>query len=274
MRTDDALSTLGRFVLHNTIVKARKTAVEPTAQAYGELRLAFKVFNERLFDSTLPSPLITLQREPRTCGYFSNKRFVGHDGVTTDEIALNPEYFACVPLVEVLATLLHEMVHLWQAHFGRPGRGRYHNAEFARKMIEVGLMPSSTGHPGGSQTGDQMSDYPIEGGRFLQVVDYLVRELDFSITWYDRVTPMPAAPSHVAAMVGLPAAAVTVPADNGVAVVRRPTAGDGDGTVQANTKPGRHKYQCPKCKANAWARPNLRIRCMDCGKQFKDLEVG
>lgn len=254
-------------------MKARKTAVEPTSQAYGELRQAFTVFNERLFGKQLPSPLITLQREPRTCGYFSSKRFVGQDGGTTDELAMNPEYFACVSLVDVLSTLVHEMVHLWQAHHGNPGRGRYHNAEFAQKMIEVGLMPSSTGRPGGRQVGDRMSDYPIVGGRFLAVVDYLVRDLNFTITWYDRSAPMAAAPSEAAHLVGLPAQALAVPVEQGLEVVRRPMGGSATGGEPASAKAGRHKYQCPGCHANAWARPNLQIQCMDCKEQFLDLEA-
>lgn len=253
-------------------MKAR-TRAEPTAQAYGELRHAFEVFNERLFDGQLPSPLITLQREPRTCGYFAGKRFVGQDGVTSDELALNPEYFACMSLCEVLQTLAHEMTHVWQAHFGRPGRGRYHNAEFARKMIDIGLMPSTTGQPGGQQTGDRMSDYPIVGGKFLQVVDHLVRDLNFSITWYDRTVPTAAEISPTVQLEGLPPAALLVPANHGLKVIRRPTGGSSMGGASTPAKTGRHKYQCPKCQANAWARPKLNIACVDCGEDFVDLEA-
>ena len=50
------------------------------------------------------------------------------------------------------------MVHLWQHHRGTPGRGRYHNQEWAEKMIEIGLMPTDTGKPGGRITGDHMAD--------------------------------------------------------------------------------------------------------------------
>ena len=84
-----------------------------------------------------------------------------------------------------MQTLVHEMVHLWQAHFGKPGRGRYHNGQWADKMEAIGLMPSSTGKPGGQRTGDCMADYAIEGGRFLQACAALVTA-DFRISWYDR----------------------------------------------------------------------------------------
>ncbi len=51
----------------------------------------------------------------------------------TDEIAMNPSYFGVVPLLEILQTLVHEMAHAWQFHFGEPGRRGYHNKEWADK---------------------------------------------------------------------------------------------------------------------------------------------
>jgi len=32
------------------------------------------------------------------------------------------------------------MVHDWQKEFGKPGRGRYHNREWAEKMKEIGRL--------------------------------------------------------------------------------------------------------------------------------------
>lgn len=53
---------------------------------------------------------------------------------------------------EALQALTYEMVHLYQHHFGDPGRGRYLNKEWGNKMESIGLMPSSTGRPGGRRT--------------------------------------------------------------------------------------------------------------------------
>src|SRR3546814_15117619 len=87
----------------------------------------------------LPRCLITMQREKRTYGYFSRRRFVHTvDQRSTDEIAINPSYFAVVPLIEILQTIVHEMVHAWQAHFGKQSRPGYHNQEWAAKMEESG----------------------------------------------------------------------------------------------------------------------------------------
>jgi len=247
-------------------------AVTPTAQNYTELQRAYDHFNMALFAGELPTCLITLQREKRTCGYFSHQRFADLDGHTTDEIALNPAYFAVVPLVETMQTLVHEMVHLWQAHFGSAGRGRYHNGEWGGKMEAIGLMPSSTGKPGGKRTGDCMADYAIEGGRFLLAcADLVTRE--FRLSWYDRfpASELVAAGKlsegmHLSAAVGggsTPAQSLLVQAS----LVVQPTVG----ASAAVNKSNRVKFTCD-CGQNIWGKPSLRIICMDCSAQFKDCD--
>ncbi|MGC3743111.1 SprT-like domain-containing protein [Pseudomonas aeruginosa] len=128
----------------------------PTHEVYAELQLAYEHFNVQLFDGQLPDCLITLQRERRTYGYFSRKRFARRSGEMTDEIAMNPGYFAIRSLRKTLSVLAHEMVHLWQFHFGAPGRRGYHNKEWAARMEALGLMPSNTGAPGGKRLGEQV----------------------------------------------------------------------------------------------------------------------
>ena len=109
-------------------------ALKPTKETYNEMQVAYEFFNENLFCDSLPNCLITLQREKRTLGYYSPDRFVNKSQIKTDEIAMNPSYFSIRSIEETLSTLVHEMVHLWQEHFGKPGRARYHNKEWADKM--------------------------------------------------------------------------------------------------------------------------------------------
>ena len=173
----------------------------PTIQTYAELQRAFDHFNAALFEGQLPPCLIILQRTSRVWGHYSPQRFVhGTDGDQTDEIAINPAYIAAYPIVHTLATVAHEAAHMWQFHFGKPGRRGYHNAEWADKMETIGLMPSHTGQPGGRRTGEKMSDYPIPGGRFLAACDALVTA-DFTISWLDR---FPAATSATPPVMGAP----------------------------------------------------------------------
>jgi hypothetical protein len=58
------------------------------------------------------------------------------------------------------------MVHLWQHHFGKPSRSGYHTGDWAVKMRAIGLIPTSTGEPGGKETGQKVTHFIEPGGRF------------------------------------------------------------------------------------------------------------
>ena len=145
-------------------------SIKPTRETYDPLQQAYENLNRSLFEGELPNCLITLQRSKKSYGYFCGDRFGRADGTLTDEIALNPTHFRDRPQEEVLATLAHEMVHLWQHHFGKPGRGRYHNKEWAEKMRSIGLQPTSTGKDDGAETGDVMGHIIVADGPFDRAV--------------------------------------------------------------------------------------------------------
>lgn len=155
----------------------------PTFESYGALDEAFSFFNERLFDAALPPCLLTLHRHRRAYGYFAPRRFEhAAGGAWMDEIALNPDYFKHRTDAQTLSTLVHEMAHLWQQHFGKPSRNGYHNKEWGSKMDELGLSPSSTGQPGGKRTGQSVSHYIVEGGPYARSAAELLAT-GLVITW-------------------------------------------------------------------------------------------
>lgn len=246
--------------------------MKPTAKVYSELQQVYDVFNAELFGGQLPDCILTLQREKTSYGYFSANRFGNKAGKQIDEIAMNPTYFAVVPLLEILQTVAHEMAHLWQQHFGEPGRGRYHNQEWGAKMEEIGLMPSATGKPGGRKTGDHMADYAIEGGRFLEVCKKLVTR-GFLLSWFDRFPNQAAGTRLEATEAGhayepgflegldLPEEVTNIPALQG-GFALAPV------TLVVGGKSNRSKYTCG-CGFNVWGKPGLRLRCEDCKEAFK-----
>lgn len=201
--------------------------INPTKQTYDALNKAYEFFNRRLFDGTLPPCLVTLQRRNRAYGYFFGERFATRDGKeVTDEIALNPRFFQDRTTEQSLSTLTHEMVHLRQHHFGKPSRAAYHNKEWAKMMMEVGLQPSTTGQPGGRTTGQTCSHYILPGDRFAVACAELLKS-GCDITY------------------------VEVLHDESEAQRKRET---------------KTKYTCPKCRLNAWAISGVIIFCGECEK--------
>lgn len=171
----------------STIVDV-ESGKNPTIETYRELELAYVYFNDYLFESQLPSCLITLQREKRTLGYHSSGRFVNAEGEQIDELALNPSYFGVRSIKQTLSTLVHEQCHAVMDLLGMSSRRGYHDKRWGTKMKEIGLYPSNTGRYGGKETGQQMSHYIIKGGKFDVACDELLSK-EFKLSWFDRFPP-------------------------------------------------------------------------------------
>lgn len=141
--------------------------MQPEYAVTQTLDQAFDYFNQRLFAGRLPACVITLQRKANSYGYFAPEAFRNrtHSDGHAHEIALNPDGFIGRTDAEILSTLVHEMVHLWQQVYGDPGRGRYHNAEWASAMLAVGLKPFNVKNPA-KMTGQGCSHTIVAGGAF------------------------------------------------------------------------------------------------------------
>lgn len=203
---------------------------------YVTLAAAFDFFNRRLFDGQLPPAFITLQRKAGSHGYYSAQRFEGREQADqeTDELALNPGTFAGRTDTDILSTLVHELVHHWQQHFGTPGRGRYHNHEWADRMEALGLMPSHTGEPGGKRVGQRMTHYVLADGPFARACQELLAG-GVRLEWQSREW----------------------------------TSGRGPGRPSKV----KYTCPNPECRLNAWAKPDVHLVCGHCRLDLVSADV-
>jgi hypothetical protein len=242
----------------------------PTTEFYEILQNIYYIFNKELFDDTLPNCLITVQRKKRVMGYFSPNRWVDNQGNKVHELALNPSYFTSCNFIEVFQTIVHEMCHLWQFEFGTPSRRTYHNKEWAVKMESLGLIPSSTGRPGGNKTGQSMNDYPEKGGVFESLCIKLFKDGLF-VNWFDRFPEERFISNYESESYEtietfendiLESLYTTVAAViNDIVPVEEVKAMS---QVKQKTK-----YKCPSCNAAVWGKPNLNIKCNTCEINFE-----
>jgi hypothetical protein len=154
-----------------------------TITEYQGFQRAYDFFSREMFEGNLPQVLVTLPRHANTRGYFSPERFSGRvDKTAVHELALNPDNFTGRTDEMILSTLVHEMTHVWQQTYGKPPRRSYHDRQWAAKMREIGLQPSSTGEEGGKETGQSMSHYIIPGGRYAKAYAKLAAT-GFQLHW-------------------------------------------------------------------------------------------
>ena len=171
----------------------------------------------------MPEAFITIQRRRNARGYFAPKR-LRNSTETVHEIALNPETFESPK--QVTSTLLHELVHLWQQENGKPGKGAYHNKEWAKRMHSVGLKPYNV-YDATKEVGLSVSHTIEEGGAFDTFWKSTLSTLVTDESLYLDVWPK----SRAAA---------------------------------AKTKRKSTKYTCPSCQEEVRGVRGLHIQCLDC----------
>lgn len=213
----------------------------PTELTADDHQRAYRHFNTTLFDGRLPPCLITLS-EGRYRGYFKPNCFRhARDQDRVDEISMNPATYT--NLETYLSTLVHEMCHLEQEHFGRPGKPPYHNAEWASLMKRVGLQPHSVEKKfEHRETGRRVSHTIVTGGPFEAACrDFL--QTGYHLTYlYDPAPP------------------------------RRDLEQDPDEDEDARREEERKRkkrdsktrFTCRSCGMNAWAKVTAKLACGHC----------
>ena len=233
--------------MESTLTKKELT---PTEEQFKALTGAFKYFNVRLFNGKLPSCILNFSRKKNTHGFLAPSRWRRVDSVDEyiHEISLTPYTFYREPRL-VFSTLVHEMVHLWQWEFGSPSRNGYHNREWAKKMEEVGLIPSNTGQEGGKKTGQSMTHYIDPSGKYHTLFDKIPSALllPFTSIEGDIIKRMIDSKSN----------------RNGSDKNNTESKLDKRNRLISSGRK-KTKYNCSSCNLNVWGRPNLELKCLKC----------
>jgi len=101
------------------------------------------IFNAELFkDQPIKVPVISFEKtRVNTLGKYKSGRnaFGVMESINLNRVHLNR------PFADILSTLLHEMIHSWQAAFGKPSIGWFHNKEFQAKLSSFGISCDNKG---------------------------------------------------------------------------------------------------------------------------------
>lgn len=203
----------------------------------GYLNKIFDLLNAEYFESTLSRPTITIQSTPKAYGHFSLREdtWVSKIG-GTHEINIGAGTLAR-PIEEVVATLLHEMVHYYNYENGVQDCSRgntYHNKRFKDAAERRGLLISHSDKYGWSHTqpSEDLLDFVINN----DLTDILLNRNEFT-----------------SFQIG------------------------GTGTHSGNLggatpkTSSTRKYVCPCCGMSVRATRTVRIACIDCEAQMVEV---
>ena len=203
-------------------------------RAAGYLNRIFDLLNEQYFENSLSRPTITIQSTPKAYGHFSlrDDTWISKNGAS-HEINIGAGTLAR-PIENVVATLLHEMVHYYNHVNGVQDTSRgytYHNKRF-RNSAEI--------------RGLHVEHHPTYGWSITSPADEL---LDFCL--YNGLTDILLNRNEQYG--------IRVPVGGGTS----------NGVPIQTTKPSStRRYVCPKCGAIARATRALNLGCLDCDEQM------
>lgn len=110
--------------------------------AVAELERCFDFFNKKLYGGKLLRPIITIQTAGRmnAYGWFAREAWRVTKRGQVPEINMCAEWLTRKP-IEVLSTLVHEMVHLdnWQKEIKDCNQNQYHNKRFMVAAQAIGF---------------------------------------------------------------------------------------------------------------------------------------
>ena len=207
-------------------------------RAAGYLNKVFDLLNEAFFENALSRPTITIQSTPKAYGHFSLNKdtWISKLG-GTHEINIGAGTLAR-PIEEVVATLLHEMVHYFNFIMGIQDCSRgntYHNRRFKDAAEARGLIITHSEKYGYAHTAP--SDTILEFCLRFGLTEILINRNEQT---YFRVGGGSGAHSGAS------------------------------GTVTPRTSSTR-KYICPCCRMSVRATRTVRIACVDCQEQMIEV---
>ena len=200
----------------------------------GYLNKIFDLLNEEYFENALTRPTITIQSTPKAYGHFSLREdtWVSKQG-KFHEINIGAGTLAR-PIEQVVATLLHEMIHYYNFVKGIQDCSRgytYHNKRFrdAAELRDLEVTRSEKYGWAHTAPTDALLEFVLENG----LTDIQINRNEFT----------------------------------GFQITGTGTH-SGTGVVLPPKKSSTRKYICPCCGMSVRATRVVRIACLDCSKQM------
>lgn len=214
-----------------------------TSRTAGYLEKIFRALNKDSFAGELEEPIITIQSTPTAYGHVTVAKTWKRKDDWRHELNIAADWLER-PIENVVATMIHEMVHLYNIQQGIQDcsrGGTYHNKKFKEEAEKHMIRVEKHDKYGWTLTSptDELLEYIMDKG--WEDID-MGRGCLFGLLG-GKDTGKPGKPG-------------TGP------------QGSADGQEQPK-KGSSRRYQCPGCKAIVRATKDLHIVCGSCNQDFE-----
>lgn len=157
MTTTINYGTISAYLRNTEVHQIKKRGYQmkqtvKTSRAAGYLEKMFRTLNADLFDGQLEEPVITIQSTPRAYGHVTIAKAWKRREDWRHELNIGAETLSR-PIEETVATMVHEMVHLWNLQVTKAQDcsrgGTYHNKVFKeeaeKRLLKIEKHPTYGG---------------------------------------------------------------------------------------------------------------------------------
>lgn len=212
-----------------------------TSRVAGYLEKMYRQLNADKFNNELEECIITIQNTPGAYGHVTCARVWKSKDCSRYELNIGASTLDR-PIENVVSTLLHEMVHIYNLMNDIQDcsrNGTYHNRKFKEKAESVGLIIDKDNKYGWTITSPSES-----------LIDYICAQ-----GWEDI---------QLNRGFSFGASAPKGKTTN--------TDQDEDTATPIRKPSSTRKYQCPLCKNSVRATKSVNIKCMDCNAQMQVVD--
>lgn len=171
-------------------------------------------------------------------------------------LGINPKHLDR-DISEILATICHELCHVYENAYIHIPRGGYHDKQWTELMEGCGLTPVFL-----NKSKTAVSTKITEGGIFEDFVKKFREENGES--YFNIVEYSPIIEHKTKVALGLEDGDSDEDDDT-------PKADNADKPIKKYNR-NKVKYTCPDCGSRVWGKAGLHIECIDCACSFEEEE--
>lgn len=158
---------------------------------------------------------------------------------------------------EILATICHELCHVYEHAYIHIPRGGYHDKEWDKLMRECGLEPKYL-----NKSKTAVTTVIAEDGIFTEYIKDFIK--NHGEDYFNIVEYSPLVEHMTKVALGLD--------DEGEEDDDSPKPDNADKPIKKYNR-NKIKYTCPECGAKVWGKSGLHIECVDCACNFEEEET-